>query len=90
MDKTPDYLLTDLLAEVDREIKMRQHVYPRRVAEGKMAQTSADRQIALMQGARHVLLQVLKMPDTDARFYVTRLADAANAAATPAQGGFDL
>lgn len=31
-----------------REVKQRQWVYPRRVAEGKMTQALADAQIALM------------------------------------------
>lgn len=33
----------------EREVKQRLWVYPRRVADGKMTQTLADRQIALME-----------------------------------------
>lgn len=32
-----------------RELKMRRRVYPRRVAEGRMTEAEADREIALMQ-----------------------------------------
>ncbi len=32
-----------------REVKQREHVYPRRVADGKMTQALADRQIAMMK-----------------------------------------
>ena len=41
--------VTAQIIEVDREIKMRQHVYPRRVADGKMSQAAADRHIAAMR-----------------------------------------
>ena len=33
----------------EREVKQRRYVYPRRVADGKMTQALADRQIALME-----------------------------------------
>jgi hypothetical protein len=32
-----------------REVRMRQRVYPRRVASGAMDQTGADKQIAIME-----------------------------------------
>ncbi len=32
-----------------REVGYRQHVYPRRVSDGKMKQADADKQIAIMQ-----------------------------------------
>ena len=37
------------IIEIDREIKMRQHVYPRRVADRKMSQAAADKHIAAMR-----------------------------------------
>ena len=37
------------IAELTREIAMREQVYPRRVAEKKMTQAKADRQIAVMR-----------------------------------------
>lgn len=33
----------------EREVKQRLYVYPRRVADGKMTQALADKQIAIMQ-----------------------------------------
>lgn len=37
------------IAALRREIHMRQHVYPSRIAAGKMSQAEADREIAVMQ-----------------------------------------
>lgn len=34
---------------LQREIKMRKRVFPRRVAQGKMKQTEADREISCME-----------------------------------------
>jgi hypothetical protein len=34
---------------IEREIKYREWVYPRRVAEGKMTQGQADKQLGLME-----------------------------------------
>ena len=42
----------DLCRCVEREIKLRERVYPRRVAAGHMGQGLADRELNLM---RHVL-----------------------------------
>lgn len=39
----------DMIACVDREIRMRTQVYPRRVADKKMRQAEADREIAVMR-----------------------------------------
>lgn len=33
----------------EREVKQRQYVYPRRVADGKMSQELANRQLAMME-----------------------------------------
>ncbi|MCK9994106.1 MAG: hypothetical protein Dbin4_02626 [Alphaproteobacteria bacterium] len=41
--------LTAQIIEVAREIGMRQRVYPRRVADGKMSQAAADSHIAAMR-----------------------------------------
>ncbi len=51
--------LHDMIGEVERELRMRQQVYPRRVAERKMRQAEADRQIAVM---RAVLDRLKAMP----------------------------
>jgi hypothetical protein len=39
----------DKLASVEREIKYREYVYPRRVANKTMSQEKADREIAIMK-----------------------------------------
>ena len=36
------------LAEVEREIKQRQRVYPRLIAAGKLRQATADKQMEIM------------------------------------------
>lgn len=38
----------DKLAEVEREIKQRQRVYPRLVSQGKLRQATADKQMEIM------------------------------------------
>lgn len=44
-DPTP----TEKRACIERELRMRRRVYPRRVADGKMTQAQADREIAVME-----------------------------------------
>jgi hypothetical protein len=41
--------IADQIACVEREIKMREHVYPRWVGQGKMTKDKADREIAVMR-----------------------------------------
>jgi hypothetical protein len=41
--------INDKLACAQRELEMRQRVYPRQVASGKLTQTKADREIAVMR-----------------------------------------
>lgn len=41
--------LAEMIAEVDREVAMRREVYARRVADGRMRQETAERQIAVME-----------------------------------------
>lgn len=45
----PDFTATDKLKAVGRELAYRRHVYPRRVAEGKMTKQLADAQIAIFE-----------------------------------------
>lgn len=45
----------ELLACVDREIGFRAHVYPRRVAAGKMTQDLANRELFNMRAVRDAL-----------------------------------
>lgn len=49
---TPRFTATEKLAEIDRELRLRRHVYPSRVAAGKLGQKMADRQIAIMEAIR--------------------------------------
>lgn len=44
--------LGELIACVDREIRMRRQVYPRWVAQGKLTDAKAERELALMMGVR--------------------------------------
>lgn len=57
----PDLLpitIDDEIACIRREIVMRQRVYPRWVAAGKMKQDTADREIACMEAVNARLLSV--------------------------------
>ncbi len=47
--------IVEQIACLKRELAMRGHVYPRRVADGKMKQAQADHEIACMTGALHNL-----------------------------------
>lgn len=42
----------------EREIALRERVYPRWVAEGKMKQDKADHEIAVMKAIRETLVKV--------------------------------
>jgi len=41
---------------VDRELRFRRHVYPRRVTEGRMTATKAKEEIELMEAVRATLV----------------------------------
>lgn len=43
---------------IERELRFRRQVYPRRVAEQKMSQQLADRQIELMEAVRATLERI--------------------------------
>lgn len=47
----------ELIACADREIRFRQRVYPRRVADGRMTQAKADHEIACMEQIRDTLAE---------------------------------
>lgn len=49
--------LADQVAAAERELKMRQGVYPRRIAEGKMSASFADHQLACMEAIVATLKQ---------------------------------
>ena len=54
-DNEPPITLADQCRCVEREIKMRESVYPRWVASGKMSQGRADREIAMMRAVLKTL-----------------------------------
>ena len=45
----PTISCAEQLECAERELKLRQRVYPRRVADGKMTQAQADRELARME-----------------------------------------
>jgi hypothetical protein len=47
--------LSDMIADADREVTMRRHVYPRQVAKGYMKADMADRKIAIMEQIAELL-----------------------------------
>jgi len=47
--------LDDMLACAEREVGMRERVYPKRVADGKMRQDDADRELARMKAIYRTL-----------------------------------
>jgi hypothetical protein len=52
--------LEQQLAEVRREIRMRQRVYPRQVAAGRMSQETAGGKIEILRAVEHTLLELLR------------------------------
>lgn len=48
----------DLLACVDRELRYRQRVFPRRVEQGKMTIEESSREISRMTAVRAVIAQL--------------------------------
>lgn len=50
--------LAEQIACVEAEIKMRRYVYPRRVADKKMSQAKADKEIAAMEAVLATLRKV--------------------------------
>lgn len=45
----------ELIKETEREIEMRRHVYPKRVAAGSMTKADADRKIAMAEAILGIL-----------------------------------
>lgn len=54
--------ITEQIKAVERELIMRRNVYPRRVAENKMAQTDADHQTECMEAVLETLREVAQQP----------------------------
>lgn len=57
--------MTEMIECIEREIKMREWVYPGRVAAKKMSQKKADTEMAMM---RAVLLTLEELRATSAEF----------------------
>jgi hypothetical protein len=51
--------LVDQIAELRRELALRQRVYPQWIAKGSMKQEAADRSMARMQAAHDTLVRLL-------------------------------
>ena len=51
-----------MIAEVERELRLRRRVYPQWVAAGKLSQQKADRQIAVMEAIAERLKDPLLVP----------------------------
>jgi len=49
--------LADLISCVDRELRMREQVYPRWVSQGKLTEAKASRELALMRAVRARLVR---------------------------------
>lgn len=47
--------LDEMIACVEREISMREHVYPRRIEQGRMKSDRADREIEIMKAVSRTL-----------------------------------
>lgn len=47
----PTFSASEIAEELEREVRMRERVYPRQVASGHMSQESADRRLAIMRAA---------------------------------------
>lgn len=52
----------ELLEEAERELRMRQRVFPRWVVDGRMTQAAADRKIAMMKAIADILSERLPPP----------------------------
>lgn len=52
--------LDDQIAEVDRELRQRDWVYPKLIASGKLTTSAAERQLARMRAVRDSLVEAKK------------------------------
>ena len=55
---TTQHTIAEQLDCIERELRFRRRVYPRRVADGKMTQVLAERQIALMESVKASLERI--------------------------------
>lgn len=57
----------DLAACAEREVRMRERVYPRWVGAGKLTQARADQELAMMREIARVLRAQVPAPPPDAQ-----------------------
>lgn len=55
------FTVRELIAEVRREVRMRQSVYPKWVRSGRMEQVEADRQLDLMRAVERRLTRTASL-----------------------------
>ena len=55
--------LNEQIDEIKRELKQRERVYPRLVAQGKLRQSIAEYQVARMQAALQTVERVKRLDD---------------------------
>lgn len=72
--------------EVERELKMREEVYPRQVSSGKLRQSIADYQIDRLKAVK-VTLEWLRDNETDVRGFVVAKIEARKKAEAEADAG---
>jgi hypothetical protein len=53
--------LADMLACVDRELKLREIVYPKRVESRKMTREDADKEMLRMKAVKATLLRITRL-----------------------------
>ena len=58
MTQIEQFSFNEMIDEVEREIRMRQVVYPGQVARKKMRQSEADRKIAIMEAVAQMLRDI--------------------------------
>lgn len=63
---TSDVTLEDKIAELERELRTRWHVYPRMVEQGKMNQQDADRKTLILQAVIEDLIRYKKGKEASA------------------------
>ena len=49
LDRRPHFTTRELIAEAERESKMRRNVYERQIRAGRMSRADADRRIDMME-----------------------------------------
>lgn len=66
----------ELLACIERELRYREHVFPRRITEGKMSQAQATLEVGRMRAVRAVLAQLPPDPEAQPSLFDARARQA--------------